>query len=119
MKIEFPKNKRLVNLLQEVELSVFLIMQELKNLKFINELDKADVDASAGILDFSPLILAIMDLGDNLSDEFHEWYYNRQEELSSSLDPGNEKLLLERAFGFYADLVVKKHEMNRGINGNS
>ena len=41
MRIKFPENQRLVGLPPKVELAVFLIKEELKNMKFINDLQAA------------------------------------------------------------------------------
>ena len=86
-----------------IEIALFLIKVELQNLKFINDLNKAGVDASTHLLDFSTLILEIMDFGHETSGAFEEWYFNRK----------NDKELLEQAFNFYVDLVVKKRELEQ------
>ena len=52
MKIKFLKSQPLVNLPPNVELIVFLIKEELKNVKFTNDLSRAGVDTCIGFLDF-------------------------------------------------------------------
>ena len=110
MKIKFPENQLLASLPPKVELAIFLIKEELKNVKFINDLQAAGTDASIGLLDLSPLISAIVGFKGNQSDEFNEWYFDRQTRLASYFDFENEKELLEQAFNFYVDLEVKKRE---------
>ena len=110
MRIKFPENQRLVGLPPKVELAVFLIKEELKNMKFINDLQAAGTDASVGLLDLSTLISAIVGFKGDLNDEFNEWYFDRQTRLASYFDSGNEKELLEQAFNFYVELVIKKQE---------
>ncbi|MCG8320645.1 MAG: hypothetical protein MI921_14160 [Cytophagales bacterium] len=80
-------------------------------MKFSNNSNNKGIDAYTGFLDFSPLISAIMGFGNNLTNEFKEWYFDRQTKLVEKIDPKNDKELLEQAFNFYVDLVVKKREM--------
>ena len=112
MKIKIPKNPQLINLPPKVELTLFLIQSELKNVKFTNDLENKGIDAYAGFLDFSPLISAIMGFDNNLTNEFKEWYFDRQTKLVEKIDPKNGKELLEQAFNFYADLMIKKRELD-------
>lgn len=44
-------------MVNNTELAISLIKAELHNLKFINDLNRAGVDASTHLLDFSVLIL--------------------------------------------------------------
>ena len=110
MKIKFPKNQLLVSVPPKVELAIFLIKAELKSVKFTNDLHKEGTDASAAILDLSPLTSAIIGFGDNLTDEFQEWYFDRQTELVANINVQNDKKLSEQAFNFYVGLVVKRRE---------
>lgn len=95
-----------------VELALSLIKAELQNLKFINDLNRAGVDASTHLLDFSALILEIMGFDHDTTDQFYEWYSRRQRKLVENVDPDNDKSFRERAFDFYVDLVVKKRELD-------
>ena len=115
MKIKFPKNLRLINLPPKIELTVFLIKLELKNVKFTNDLNKKGFDPCTGILDFSKLISSIMGFDDNFTEEFAEWYFDRQTQLVKNIDPENDKELLEQAFNFYVDLVVRKRGLDAGV----
>ena len=108
MKIEISEPPQLINLPPKVELTIFLIQLELKNVKFTNDLENKGIDTYAGFLDFSVLISAIMGFDNNLADEFKEWYFDRQTQLVESINLENDKELLEQAFNFYVDLVVKK-----------
>ncbi|MDN5215115.1 hypothetical protein QQ020_23745 [Fulvivirgaceae bacterium BMA12] len=112
MKIKIPKNLRLINLPPKIELTVFLIKLELKNVKFTNDLNNKGIDTYAGFLDFSPLILSIMGFDKNFTDEFREWYFDRQTQLVERIDSEDDKKFLEQAFIFYVDLVVKKRELD-------
>ena len=118
MKIKIPKNHLLVNLPPKVELAIFLIKLELKNVKFTNDLNNKGIDTYAGFLDFSTLISVIMGFDNNLPDDFKEWYFDRQTQLVENIDPENDKELLEQAFNFYVDLVVKKREVNTRVKFN-
>ncbi|MCG8320378.1 MAG: hypothetical protein MI921_12810 [Cytophagales bacterium] len=84
----------------------------MKNVKCANDLATKGIDAYAGFLDFSPLISAIMGFDNNLTNEFKEWYFDRQNKLVERMDPKNDKELLEQAFNFYADLIIKKRELD-------
>ena len=112
MKIKIPKNLRLINLPPKIELTVFLIKLELKNVKFMNDLNAKGIDTYSGFLDFSALISSIMGLDKNFTDEFREWYFDRQTQLVEKIDSEYDKKLLEQAFNFYVDLVLKKRELN-------
>ena len=54
-----------------------------------------------------------MGFDNNLTNEFKEWYFDRQTRLIENIDPKNDKELLKQAFNFYVDLVIKKREMER------
>ncbi|MDN5214517.1 hypothetical protein QQ020_20720 [Fulvivirgaceae bacterium BMA12] len=110
MKIPVPENLGLINLPPKVELAIFLIKSELKNAKFINDLNDKEIDTHAGYLDFSGLILAMMGFGNDLTDEFMEWYFACQTRLLENVNPENDKELLEQAFNFYLDLLAKKRQ---------
>ena len=116
MKINIPKNLRLINLPPKIELTVFLIKLELKNVKFTNDLNSKGIDTYAGFLDFSTLISAIMGFNKNFTDEFREWYFDRQTQLVENIDVTNDTKLLEQAFNFYIDLVVKKRGKDYDVN---
>ena len=103
---------RLIDLPPKIELTVFLIKLELKNVKFTNDLNNKGIDTYAGFLDFSTLILTIMGFDKTFTDEFREWYFDRQTQLVESVNPEGDKELLEKAFNFYVDLVVKKRELD-------
>ena len=98
-------------MVNNTELAISLIKSELHNLKFINDLSRAGIDASTHLLDFSALILEIIGFDYDTNDEFYEWYFDRQRKLAENIDPENDKEFGERAFDFYFDLVVKKREL--------
>ena len=113
MKIEISEPPQLINLPPKVELTIFLIKSELKNVKFTNDLNNKGIDAYAVFLDFSALISAIMGFENGLSDEFKEWYFDRQTKLVENIDPENDEEFLEQAFNFYIDLMMKKRRFDR------
>ena len=115
MKIEIPENLQLTNLPPKIELTVFLINLELKNVKFTNDLNNRGIDTYAGFLDFSALISAIMGLDKYFTDEFREWYFDRQTQLVESVSLEDDKDMLEKAFDFYVDLVVKKRGLDEMV----
>ena len=114
MSTKLPDYPPLVRLTAKIEIVMLLIKEELKNLKFINDLDKAGVDASACLVDFSTSILSMLRFGNNLTDEFWNWYITRQNQLVKNIDPKNDNQCLQQAFNFYVDLVIKKKSTGSG-----
>ena len=113
MKTEIPKNPPLVNFPSEFEVTIFLIKSELKYVKFTNDLNNKGIDTYGGFLDFSLLISSIMGFANyNRTDHFKEWYFDRQTNLVKNMNPENDEELLEIALSFYADLLVRKREMD-------
>lgn len=112
MKIKFPENLRLINLPPKIELTLFLIQSELKYVKFTNDLENKGIDTYTGFLDFSALISAIMGFDKNFTDEFREWYFDRQTQLVEKIDSEDDKKFLEQTFNFYVELIVKKRELD-------
>ena len=101
-----------IHLPPKVELAISLIKAELKNLKFINELLKQGIDASASLWDFGELILEITDFTAEITDEINEWYFTRQTQLVQDIEAGDDWAFSHAAFDFYVDLVVKRREHN-------
>ncbi|MCG8321288.1 MAG: hypothetical protein MI921_17425 [Cytophagales bacterium] len=115
MKIKIPKNLPLINLPPKVELALFLIKTELKNVRFTNDLNEKDIDTYNGFLDLSTLISSILGFGNNLPDEFKEWYFDRQTQLVENIDLEDDQELLGQALHSYVDLGVKKQELKTEI----
>ena len=101
------------NLPPKVQLAISLIMAELKNLKFVNDMNRQGIDASAGLWDFGSLILGLVGFDNHLSDELSEWYFNCQNDLVESIDLWDEQTFSEQAFYFYINLEIKRREMIR------
>ena len=57
-----------------------------------------------------------MGFGNNLPDEFKEWYFDRQIKLVENIDLEDDQELLGQALHFYVDLAIKKQELKTGIN---
>ena len=110
MKTKIFENPPVLPLPPNIEFPVSLIKEELKNLKFISDWNKAEVDASAGLLDFSELILKVIGFDNNLPDKFYEWYFRRQNRLIENIDKANAQEFHCRALIFYVDLIDKKRE---------
>lgn len=106
------KNPPPAKLPPKVELAISLIKAELKNLKFVNEVLKQGIDASAGLWDFGTLILSLVGFDNDLSDELNEWYFTRQTKLIKNIEPGDDQGFSEAAFDFYIDLVVKARDID-------
>jgi hypothetical protein len=107
MKIELPKNLPLIKLPSQVELTIFLIKEELKNRKFTKGLDKVGFDTSDCSSDFSSLILALIGFKER-PDELYEWYFKLMDEFAEKIDLSDWKELNEQAFNFYIELLMEK-----------
>lgn len=116
MKVKIPESPLSIGLPPNAKLAISLIKEELRNLKFINDLYKTGVDATTGLLDFSGSILEIMGFDAMLADELSEWYYSQQNKLVKNVDINNEEDFKEQAFNFYIDLLVKKRERDERNN---
>ena len=99
-------------MLNTTEFAISLIKEELHNLKLINDLNRAGIDASIHLSDLSALILEITGFTEHkTSDEFYTWYTNCQNKLVENIDPKDTKEFRARAFDFYIDLMAKKREL--------
>ena len=116
MKVKTNESPPTIHFPPNAKLAISLIKEELRNLKFINDLYKTGVDATTGLLDFSGSILEIMGFESKLADELSEWYYNQQNKLVKNIDINNEEDFKERAFSFYIDLLVRKREWDERNN---
>ena len=101
-----------VRLPPKVELAISLIKAELKNLKFINDMLKQGIDASASLWDFGELILGLAGFDNDISDELNEWYFTRQTQLVKDIEAGDDEDFSHAAFDFYIDLMVKRQELD-------
>lgn len=116
MNTKLPDDPPLVRLTPKIEFVTLLIKEELKNLKFINDLDKAGIDASAYLVDFSTSILSMLKFSNNITDDFWNWYLTRQNQLVKNIDPKDDNQCLQQAFNFYVDLVIKKRTLDQAVN---
>lgn len=112
MNIEFPYYPPIVKLPPKVELIILLIKEELKNVRFINNLENAGIDASICTVDFSVLISRLMEFKNSNADEFFEWYFTCQNKLVENIDPDDGEKIMEQAINFYFELVAKKRELD-------
>lgn len=116
MKVKTNESPPTIHFPPKAKLVISLIKEELRNLKFINDLYKNGIDATTGLLDFSSPILEIMGFDAVLADELSEWYYSHQTNLVKNIDMNNEEGFKEQAFNFYIDLLVRKREWDKGNN---
>lgn len=116
MKVKTNESPPAIHFRPKAKLAISLIIEELRNLKFINDLYKNGIDATIGLLDFSAPILEIMGFDAMLTDEISEWYYSQQTKLVKRIDMNNEEDFKEQAFSFYIDLLVKKRAWDEGSN---
>jgi hypothetical protein len=108
MEIKLTGNPPLVKLPNKIDLTLFLIREELKNKKFTNDLEKIGFDLTFFSSDFSRIICSQIGLH-NLTEEFYEWYDNKINDFCKEINLSDGLKLTEEAFNFYVILMVKKN----------
>lgn len=108
MEIRLVSNSPLVKLPQEIDLTLFLIREELKSKKFTNDLENIGFDLTFFSSDFSRIICSLIGLN-NRTDEFYEWYDNEINIFCKEIDLSDGLKLTEHAFNFYIILMMKKN----------
>jgi len=103
-------NTRLVKLPDQVELTLFLIKQDLKCNKIITGLSKAGFDDSSFRFDSSTLILENVGFTQP-SDDVYDFYFKRLDSYTERLD---HDAIDELSFNLYLDLIVetRKHTIS-------
>lgn len=109
MEIKLTQNSPLVKLPQKIDLTLFLIREELKNKKFTNDLEKIGFDLTFFSSDFSRIICLQIGLK-NLTEDFYEWYDNEINNFFKEIDLSDGLKLTEEAFKFYVILMMKKND---------
>lgn len=107
MKINYPKNTPLVKLPQQVEFTIFLLREELKNRKLTNDLGKIGFDSTICNSDFSDFIFSSIGL-DEGSDDFYAWYLHQLDSFCKNIDLTDDLNISQEAFNFYIHLMVEK-----------
>jgi hypothetical protein len=96
----------LVRLPQKVELTLFLIREELKSRKFFNSLQRAGLDDCYYQTHLDQLIMNNTGL-DHESDRDFGFYSSLMEKNSKKIDTG-EEAVMKRAVKVYVELMIEK-----------
>lgn len=88
-----------------VEITLFLIKEELKSRKFFNSLRESGLDNCHYQPHLDELIMASFGLDDDSNESF-DFYYNTIEEFSDRIEPG-ESSAVEQAFNVYLELLIE------------
>lgn len=107
MQTNFPKQPSLVKIPQAIELTIFLIQQELKSRIITKKLHQLGFDKNVCFSGFSTLIFSMMDLN-NCSDEFYQWYLNQLDVFCKDINLSDDEALTQQAFDFYVHLLMEK-----------
>jgi hypothetical protein len=84
-------------------MTIFLIAEDLRNRKLIQQLEKEGSSANAG--DLCKLVFGLMG-GENRTDELYTFYFRQLEEHTISLDLSENIDLHETAFAIYRKLLL-------------
>lgn len=107
MKLKHSKFQ-LVKLPQGMDLTLFLIREELKSQKFFNGLHKAGLDDCYYQPHLDKLILASVGLDDG-TDETYDLYFRIMEKRSKKIEPDNDSVM-KQAFKVYVELMKEKEK---------
>lgn len=111
MKLNYPKNTPLVKLPQQVEFTIFLLREELKNRKLTNDLGKIGFDSTICNSDFSDFIFSSIGLDED-SDDFYAWYLRQLDSFCKNIDLTDDLNISQEAFNFYIHLMVEKKKQD-------
>lgn len=96
----------LVKLPPSVELTLFLIQEELKTRKFFNGLRQLGLSDSHYQPNLDVLIMTNVGL-DDTSNETFDFYYELIEKYSRKIEPDRDSIM-EHAFNAYVDLIIEQ-----------
>ncbi|MBA4055674.1 MAG: hypothetical protein C0490_13245 [Marivirga sp.] len=96
----------MVKLPRKVELTLFLIREELKSRKFFNSLQRAGIDDCYYQTHLDQLIMAHAGLDQDSDKDFH-FYSTLMEKNSKKIEAG-EKSIMKRAMSVYVELMLEK-----------
>jgi hypothetical protein len=97
------KYSQLVKMPSKLELTLFLIREELKSRKFFNGLLELGLDDCYYQPHLDELIMANVGLDDN-QDKTFDFYYAIMEKYSQKIEPDKDSIT-EQAFNAYTELV--------------
>jgi hypothetical protein len=100
----------------QVELTIFLIREELKSRKFFNSLQELGLDDSYYQPHLDELIMANVELNDE-SNETFDFYYNIMEKYSKKIEP-DKNSITEQALNAYMELVNDQKRRAPFIDSN-
>lgn len=103
---QFP----LCKLPQKIDLTLFLIREELKSQKFFDGLHKAGIDDCYFQAHLGKVILGNVGL-DADSEEVTDFYYKLIEKRSKKIEADSESIM-KQAFKVYVDLMAEKKRRN-------
>jgi hypothetical protein len=96
----------LVRLPANVDLTLFLIREELKSERFFNGLHDIGIDECLYQTHLGKLVLASVGLDDD-RDETFQFYYKLIEKRSSKIGTDNDSIM-KQAFKVYMELMIEK-----------
>jgi len=99
---------QLLKLPSEVELTIYLIKEDLKSNKFFNTLATVGFEDNPYRSDFGMMVLASIGF-EKRSDELYELYYNLLNKYSEKVENDNRKVI-KAAFNLYVDLIIEKRK---------
>lgn len=102
----------LCKLPQKIDLTLFLIREELKSQKFFNGLHKAGIEDCYFQAHLGKVILGNIEL-DSGSDEVSNFYYRLIEKRSKKIEADSESIM-KQAFKVYVELVAEKKRRTIG-----
>jgi hypothetical protein len=107
MKIEIPNRLQLIKLPPAVEMTLFLIGEEMKSRQLLNRLENAGFDTAHAHADLSVLILSLIGF-DPRPDELYEWYDEKLNQACKKVNPADSEEWKEVVFEFYLELLEKR-----------
>lgn len=103
-------NVRLVKLPSDIEITLYLIKQELKTTKLFNGLANVGLDDCFFECHFGSIVLAFMGF-DERPDDLHNFYTKLIEQHSEKMEADNDEIT-QRAFDVYTEMMIEKKKRN-------
>ena len=99
-------NVRLVKLPPDIEITLYLIKQELKTAKLFNGLAKVGLGDCFFECHFDTIVLALMGF-DERPDDLHNFYTKLIDQYSEKMEADTAEIT-QRAFDVYAEMMIEK-----------
>lgn len=99
-------NVRLVKLPADVELTLFMIREELKSTTLFNGLARVGLEDCCFESHFGTLVLASMGF-DERPDDLHEFYTNLIDKYSEKIEADTD-VIMKCAFDVYVEIMIEK-----------